>query len=428
MVMLCVLAGCSSQKAAEPVTINVKVSGLSVDINSGKHVNGAPEIIRRAAEAFNKLHAKDKVTCNVEVFQVRDEDKAIKATFDKPNAPDVLFENYFNMSSYIYTGRVVPLDDIITPAMQQDIDEHRWQMSKVNGKTYMMPYYDMQNILAYEKSQMRAAGLDKFVKDDGSLQHWTDAEWEEILSTLAAKKPNGAAPLMMYAKNEQGDTHTMVYLRSKGAKFFDDKGNFHVNTPEGIQALRWLQEGNKKGYFPHECQFLQIKDCMMLNQNKKLTINVYNNAIKSRYPKEQYGYVNFPGHDGKGFASSFLSGFEVFDNKNAAKLKWSKEFIKFIYASDELMDYSAGALPVSKKVVSRFAEKQPELKLFAENSANIINVTGNNPNWRGVRNVFWVPIHEMLEGRLTPEQAAELIDKDCNAAIAEGRKNSKLHE
>lgn len=52
----------------------------------------------------------------------------------------------------------------------------------------------------------------------------------------------------------------------------------------------------------------------------------------------------------------------------------------------------------------------------------------NNPNWRGVRAVFWTSIHDLLKGELTPKEAARKIDQECNKEIEEGRKTSRLHE
>ena len=38
----------------------------------------------------------------------------LPAVFDTEDATDILFEGYFNMAGYIHTGRVIPLDSLIT--------------------------------------------------------------------------------------------------------------------------------------------------------------------------------------------------------------------------------------------------------------------------------------------------------------------------
>ena len=53
--------------------------------------------------------------------------------------------------------------------------------------------------------------------EDGKIQSWTPEEWEHILSTLAAELPEMTYPMMMYAKNDQGDTHIMTYYAARAA-------------------------------------------------------------------------------------------------------------------------------------------------------------------------------------------------------------------
>ena len=67
-------------------------------------------------------------------------------------------------------------------------------------------------------------------------------------------------------------------------------------------------------------------------------------------------------------------------------------------------------------------------RAYTANAANTVDFTANNPNWRGVRDVFYTHIHELLAGPKTPQETAEALDADCNAAIEAGWANSKLHE
>ena len=55
---------------------------------------------------------------------------------------------------------------------------------------------------------------------------------------------------MMYAANNQGDSHIMTLLRAYGCRLFDENGRFAVNTPEGIRALTWIKELDAQGITP----------------------------------------------------------------------------------------------------------------------------------------------------------------------------------
>lgn len=425
---LSTLTGCASKETKKPkVTLTIKLPPLTV-ANADTKITDSYDMLVQAGKDFSAQYDDADVTVNVVKFSYTDEDEYITGCFDTKDAADILFEGYFNMAGYIHTGRVVPLDDIITDNMRSDIDSTNWKMSQVNGKTYMLPYYSLQNTLCFNKKLFRQCGLDKYIGAKGEIQSWTPAEWDIILSTLSKKLPKMSYPMLMYAKNDQGDTHIMTLIRSRGSQFFDKNGRFHINTPKGIAALQWIADSYKKGYFPAGCENMEINDCSSLFSNNQLAIYMTNSATAINYDSETTGYVNFPSKNGNGYNTSFVTGFEVFDNGDKTKLKAAKDFLSYFYANEELMDYAQVGLPASKATTKRVSKHIFMQKAYTANSVNTVDFTANNPNWRGVRNVFYQHIHDLLAGTTTPKEAAAAIDKDCNAAIEKGWADSKLHK
>lgn len=130
------LAGCGQAPGAGgEVTISVKVPTLSLDAQLHPEVSSAYEFMQVAANRFEQDH--DGVKVEVTEFPIEDETAAIGDTLGTPQAPDVLFEGYFNMGSYIHTGYVVPMDDVISDEVRADIPDAYWEMSQVDGKTYI---------------------------------------------------------------------------------------------------------------------------------------------------------------------------------------------------------------------------------------------------------------------------------------------------
>ena len=423
-----VLAGCAPREAEKPqVTLTVKLPPLTV-ANADTEITDAYDLLVQAGEEFASQYTDADVTVNVIKFAYTEEDDYITGCFDTEDAADVLFEGYFNMAGYIHTGRVVPLDDIITDALRADVDDALWEMSRVDKRTYMLPYYSLQNTLCFNKELFRECGLEEYIGAEGIIQSWTPKEWELILSALAERLPELSYPMMMYAKNDQGDTHIMTLLRSRGSAFFDENGLFHLNTPEGIAALRWIADSYEKGYFPDGCENLEINDCTALFRNGQLAICMTNSATAVHLDLDTTGFVNFPSVDGAGYNTSFVTGFQVFDNGDAAKLAAAKAFVSYFYGNEVLMDYSQTGLPASKSTAERVREHIFLQEAYMANAVNTVDFTANNPNWRGVRDVFYLQIHDLLAGTMTPEEAAAAIDSACNAAIEEGWANSKLHE
>ena len=257
VMLMGILTGCKTQEAEKrQITLKVKLPPLTV-ANADTGITDSYEVLNMAGEAFAAQYKDYDVTVEVVKFGYTEEDEYITGCFDTDDAADILLEGYFNMAGYIHTGRVVPLDDMITEEMRADVDDALWKMSQVDGKTYMLPYYSLQNTLIYNKDLFRQCGLAEYIGVDGVIQSWTPEEWEHILSTLAANLPDMTYPMLMYAKNDQGDTHIMTLLRSKGSHFFDENGRFNLNTEEGIAALQWIADSYQKSYY-HKSDFCYI--------------------------------------------------------------------------------------------------------------------------------------------------------------------------
>lgn len=422
-----IFSGCGKEKEKEKVELILKVPTLAMTSACDPDITQAYDFLSKAAEDFEKNYTDYDVEINIKKFEFTNETNAITGSYDTDNAVDILYEGYFNMATYIHEGRVVPLDDIITDEIRGDIDESYWKMSSVNGKIYMMPFLSLQNILIYNKELFRSAGLEEFVSDENIIQSWSVDEWVYILDALADNLPDNQFPMMMYAKNDQGDTHIMTLIRSQGSGFFDSKGNFNISSDEGKAALQWIAEGKERGWFPLSCEALEIIDMVELFTNGQLAIVTANNAsIPDNYGIDA-GYVNFPSLDGTGLVTSFVTGFEVFDNGDETKIKVAKDFVKYIYEHEKWLDYEAGGIPANRSVSQKYKDQVFMLEQFYENSANAVDFTANSPNWRGVRDVFYTHIRDLLMGK-SPDDVAREIDEECNAVISSGREQSILHE
>lgn len=419
------LFGCASSSQEEAVHLLVKVPRTGHTVSFDDSITQIDQVITRLADSFVENYQGIPVAIEVEVFEQNQYDNAIVDTYGTEKAPDVLYGDYFNISTYIHNGAVIPLNDVVTPAIEESVYSYLWDLSTVEDRIYMMPYLARQNVLGYNKELFRQAGLASYIQDD-EITSWTRDEWTYILDTLAEKLPQGTYPMMMYAHSSQGDTHIMTLLRSAGSNFFDETGHFHIATPEGIEALRWIQDGVDRGWYPPHAENLEIEDCSSLFRSGQLAIYMVNNASIGRYG-DTVGLVNFPGPDEDGCATTFVSGFEVFDNGDVRKQQVAKDFLTYVYSNDELMKYAAGAMPASKAVSEQYGKDIQAFDLFLENQDNVVDFTGNNPDTRAVREIFYTCIYDLLGHEATPEEIAERIDTECNNAIDEAIASTKLH-
>ena len=420
----CLLSGCGQK---EKVNLTIKLPVLAMPTVNDPDCTDTGYFLKKAFDMFKAKYDKYDVSADVQVFEQTDYQTNIVDCYGKANGADLMFGGYFAISGYIYDGYAIPLDEIITDTIRADFSDSTWNQSKgYNGKTYLMPFYALQNILCFNKDLFRVCGLDAYCYDDKEIHNWNADEWETILSTLAEKLPEGVYPMMMYAKNNQGDTHTMVQLRCKGSSFFDDQGLFHLNTPEGIAALQWIKDNYDKGYYPPACENIEIADCGEMFPNSQLAIYVYNTTLGAYAEALDLGFVNFPGANDTGANSNWITGFMAFDNGDKKKVEVVKDFVKFIYETPELMDYATAGIPCSKSVAERYGDKINMARQFLANEAYSVDFTANNPNWAGVRAAFWPHINALLTGAETPEEAAAGLDADCNAVITSVER--KLHD
>ena len=432
--LCCSLAGCSTpssngEKAAEPekkqITINVACPPMTMAYDEDHPDAEVLDLLQEAGEKFSATYDKADVTFNFAKYQYVDEKEQVSDKIGTSEGPDVVIGGSFNMPTYIAEGKAVALDDVIDDALRADIDDAIWDMCKESGKTYILPFFSLQNTFMVNADLMRAAGLDEYIPQDGAVAHWSIDEFNAILTALKASMTEGGSfPLAFYAADNQGDTHTMTLLCAYGKTPFDEDGHFNLSAAEGIEALTWIAELNEQGIIPKGAENIDFLSNIKLFNNGQIAICPANLA-NYRVAIEEYNLdvfpANFPNPDGNGIATSYLNGFSVLDNGDPDKASVAKDFIRFIFSDDELMRYSTGGIPASESYVEKRSEDIPFLDMYSANAENTVNIPGNTLNWNGVRSAFYLNIQDLLRGTKTPEEVAAAIDESCNAAIDEGR-------
>ena len=213
-----------------PVHLVIKTPMQEMNTLSNPNIRDTTAFLKQASAAFAEHYAKAAVQPDVKTFNYVDEVRAVTDSFGTETAPDILFGAFFNLSSYIDTGRAAPLDDMISPALKADMTPHDWDPGLREGRIYLLPYLKMQNILIYNKALFQQCGLGSYIGHGREIQNWTLPQWRRILDTLAARLPHGIYPLAVFAANNQGDTHILSYLRAFGGRIFDSRAILPFRT------------------------------------------------------------------------------------------------------------------------------------------------------------------------------------------------------
>lgn len=420
-------AGCSPAPKApeEPVTVRIKCPPMTLAYDADHPNAEIYDLFQEAAEAFTAQYEKANVNFIIEKFQYVDEKAKVIDKFGTDEAADILFGGSFNIPTYILENRLATWNDIVDDSLRADIDDAIWTQCMVDGNIYLMPYAQLQNTLMVNSDFMRAAGLDGYIPADGTIAQWSTDEFNLILEALKESiNDDHSFPMFAYGANNQGDLHTMTLLRAYGCGIYDEQGYFAVNTPEGIQALKWLKKLNEQGITPKGAENMDLVSNMNLFYHGQLAICMGNqvnlNDCRNLYNLDVF-LANFPSLDGKGYVTSYLNGFTLFDNGDPKVLETARDFIRFIYSDKELLRYSLSSIPVLKSYVEEHKDKLWMMGAYSANSSNSVDFLNNTPNWEGVRAAFYPNIQDLYRGARTPEEVAAAIDESCNAAVEEGR-------
>ncbi|MBT9776444.1 extracellular solute-binding protein [Clostridium sp. MCC353] len=427
--LLCISqTGCASPAPAKKqITLNIKTTPIGLGNIPGVGDAEVYDMLEAAADKFKAQYDKYDVTFEISRYFYLDEKEQLADKYGTGEAADIFYSGSWNLPTYVARGWMVPLDDIIDEELRSDIDQKIWDQNTIDGKVYTMPFQQLQNTLMVNKKMMEEAGLEQYIPKGDTVAHWSTEEFELILGKLQDSLEGNQFAFMMYAANNQGDSHIMTLLRSHGSTLYDENGKFAVNTPEGIRALEWLKELDAQGITPKGAENMELLDCMSLFNNSQLAICVGNltNLWDAWNKGLDIFLVNFPSLDGNGYATSSTNGFCVFDNKDEDKIQAAKDFIRFIYSDEDLMKYSLGTLPVNRSVTEAYKDEIRMLQAYGDNNGNVVDNIRNNLGWQGVRDVFYPNIQALLLGSMTPSEAAFFIDESCNAALEKGRAEAK---
>lgn len=416
------LVGCREEKkdTKKHITLKIKTAPMSLGTITNLGEAEIYDLFMAAAEKFREQYDRYDVDFEIARYDFQEEEEQLVDKRGTDDAADIFYAGSQNVPEYAANGWLAPLNDMIDEELRSDIDETIWEQNTIDGKVYTMPYQQLQSTLLVNKAMMEEAGLGQYIPEKDTIAQWSLDEFDVVLHSLKESiTAENRYVFPMYAANEQGDSHIMTLLRSRGGNLYDDNGRFAVNTPEGIAALQWIKTLEEEGIVPKDAENLGLSDCVNLFNNGQLAIlpgDITGLRDASDSGVEAFA-LNFPSPDGKGYCTSSTNGFCVFDNGDKDKVRAAKDFIRFIYTDEELMKYTLGTLPVNHSVIEKFGKDIPMLSAYGGNMANSVDNIRNNQNWQEVRDVFYVNIQNLLTGSRAPAEAAEDIDQSCNEAL-----------
>ncbi|MBP6322516.1 MAG: extracellular solute-binding protein [Fusobacteriaceae bacterium] len=418
-------------KSEEAVSIDVWLTPQWKGVFSATEAGADfDSFLKKAAEEFKKENPN--VTVNVQVIPGDQRSDKLSVAIQTKTLPDVFFESAFAMTQYAHMGALAPIDDIIDDAAKKDIPQAIWDNVQIGGKTYFYPFANNPGTLAYNADLFKKAGLEKYIGGEYDIKTWTLEEYKMILKTLKEKLPADVSPMSLYAKNNQGDTWNLAYLRMFGTPFFGPDGKLVANDDATVKALTLLDEFRKAGYTNTGAETLTSNDVLALFQNQKTAINFVNSVLLTNIQKDMADgkigkfdlrLANIPGE--KAPASfTYVTGACVFNTGNEAKMAMAKKFVQFFSTNAELVKASKNGIPVRDSVATAVSAELPYLKAYQENAKYIFNFSNNTPGYAELRTLLFPELQAVFTGQKTPKEAMDSYTQQGNVIIDREQKNS----
>lgn len=323
----------------------------------------------------------------------------------------------------ILRGYVEPVDEFFTKEELEKYDERALEALRVNGRLYGFPWFLTTYGMFINKDLFEERKL-SFPPEGG----WTFQKFMDTAIKLTWDK-NRDKKVDYYGFDyvlKPGNYGFWGLLTMDGARFFDNEGNFILNSKEGLSALKKLSEAFQKNViFPPEAGDRDEKRLWgNFTEKKKVAMTFMSNwAIPLLEKKKNEGsgfnfeLLPYPGGESQAHSFAVTSGYAILKQNDERKKKLCGEFLKFITSEKEqenLLKY--GVLPaiksVQEKAVSEneFYKKSKELLTSAEFLPKV-------RNWQEIENIINTELLLCIKGKKTPEKALQDMGKNISGIV-----------
>jgi multiple sugar transport system substrate-binding protein len=339
--LLLPLASCGGGGSGE----EGKASGVQLSMYAHSSSPAEDSTLRAVVDGYNKL-GRNTVKVNI----VPEYDTALQTALAGGQPPDVFYVNDNKLPDLAKSGALEPIGDKVDNA--GDFYDSLKRSFTYKGVNYCPPKDFSTLQLVYNADEFAAAGVQP------------PTTWDE-LKTVAQKLTKPGRPgLVMNAEFYRWG----VFLAQAGGWPTDnDITRMTMDTPEVRQALQYLADGHKAGYFATQNAVGAGWGGEALGKGKAaMTIegNWIVGAMKTDFPNVKYGVAELPaGPKGKGtMAFSVCYGVSKASKSKAAAL----DFVKYLTSTEQQLQFTRQfpVMPSRKSLADQWLSDKQQLKPF----------------------------------------------------------------
>lgn len=233
------LAGCGGESRPD-------AAGTVIEAWAHSGQEAERNALRRYVEAFNA--ANDDITVAITFLPDGAYNAQVQAAALAGDLPDVLeFDGPF-VYQYAWQGHLRPMDDLIAPALRDNIIETIIAQGTWQDRLYSVGLFDSALVLYGNRAQLEAAGARI---PQGAGDAWSIEEFEEVLAALSQNDDDGQ--VLDLKMNYSGEWFTYGFyasLISGGGGLIDREdygtaeGVLDGEAAQGVMARfqRWIRD------------------------------------------------------------------------------------------------------------------------------------------------------------------------------------------
>jgi multiple sugar transport system substrate-binding protein len=417
-----VITGCNSSKSVKNEVVTVKFSYPPYGYDSKAEDAYWSKYITQ----FEKENPNIKIGLTVEswdnVITKWDEYWSTKDT------PDIGYCDGTDAVEYGLAGKVLPITDVVKALGGPDKFSEDCKAFQQDGVYYSVPNCIACPVLAYRTDLLAAAGYKEPPKT-----------WDELMTMSKALTKNGVYGLSMFTgENIMTQQHVAGFMRAAGGKFFDEKGNLVIDSPENLKALTYMTDLINAGVVPPSANTWKYGDDVNLLGTGKVAMALiwggYGTLLESMFPQDyqKIAFTTIPvGPSGESGTKTGSGGFFLFNGSKHPEE--AKAFIKFMSREEISKEWSkiSGNVSPFKSVAS-----DPELtsmgwyKAVAEQCKTAVSYGydyGYVPGMDSITGSYRISkaVVDVVKNGMTPADSLKALQKDTAAAIESAKNNKK---
>ena len=286
------------------------------------------------------------------------------------------------------------------------------------GKLYALPYVGNSQLFFYRKDILEKHNLKEPATWDDVLQAARAISESETAGAPGGGRMHGY--VMRAAQGNAVVADFMPIFWAFGAEMFDDGGRPAVNSPEAINALKFMLELGKysppgyQSFNADEVSAHLLQGTAAMSINWPAWISAFNDPAKSKViGKMEFTVMPGGSKPGRAEIGNWLIGIP----KGSKNSEAAFDFLVWATSAEQMKRSALRGNPPTRKSVFTDAELLAKFPAYPAQLRSLENSRPRprTPQWNEIENAFGIYLSKANSGELSPEDAMN----QANAKLAE---------